>query len=267
MKKKLPIQLLQIACVVLLPLFFVFNSSLKSESDFLRDSVGLVQKVHLTNYLDAFVKAKFGLYAINSLFYATVCVSVSIVLAVLLAFPIARGFFRFGRIIYTAFLLGMFLPSGAIPLWQMFLKAGLYNTRAGYMLTMIGGGGVTLFFFVTYIKNLPKEFDEAASIDGAGRWRQLFSITIPGILPTIIVMFILRVGNIMNVGFEKIILLYNPINYESSDVIASFVYRKGLIDFQWSYAAAVGLFNSVINLTLLLAANRTSRKITNSSLW
>lgn len=108
---------------------------------------------------------------------------------------------------------------------------------------------------------------EAAAIDGAGRWRQLFAITIPTLVPTIVVMFILRVGNIMNVGFEKIILLYNPVNYETSDVIASFVYRKGLIDFQWSYSAAVGLFNSAINLVLLLGANRMSKKIAQSSLW
>jgi len=108
---------------------------------------------------------------------------------------------------------------------------------------------------------------EAASIDGAGRWRQLWAITIPTLVPTIVVMFILRVGNIMNVGFEKIILLYNPVNYETSDVIASFVYRKGLIDFQWSYSAAVGLFNSGINLVLLVAANRMSKKMTQSSLW
>ena len=241
MKKKLPIQLLQIACVVLLmavyllPLFFVFNSSLKSESDFLRDSVGLVQKVHLTNYLDAFVKAKFGLYAINSLFYATVCVSVSIVLAVLLAFPIARGFFRFGRIIYTAFLLGMFLPSGAIPLWQMFLKAGLYNTRAGYMLTMIGGGGVTLFFFVTYIKNLPKEFDEAASIDGCGYLRYLATILMPLMMPAISSMAVLSAIGVWNEVINSIIYLSNERMYPVTRGLYVF---KGQYSVQWTQLTA-----------------------------
>ena len=78
---------------------------------------------------------------------------------------------------------------------------------------------------------------------------------------------ILRLGNIMNVGFEKIILLYDPINYETSDVISSFVYRKGLIDFQWSFAAAVGLFNSAINLTMLLVANKLSRRVSRAGLW
>ncbi len=135
--------------IYILPLFFVFNTSLKSEPEFLRNTVSLAQGIHVKNYSDAFIKAKFGVFALNSLLYVVVCVLTSLTLAVFLAFPIARGFFRFGNWIYTAFLLGMFLPSGAIPMWQMFLKAGLYNTRAGYMLTMIGGGGVSLFLFVT----------------------------------------------------------------------------------------------------------------------
>ena len=108
---------------------------------------------------------------------------------------------------------------------------------------------------------------EAARIDGARRWHQLWAVTIPGIMPTIIVMLLLRVANIMNVSFDKIVLLYNPATFETSDVISTFVYRKGLQEFEFGYAAAVGLFNSVINLVLLLAANRFSKKINNTGLW
>ncbi|MFF2093056.1 ABC transporter permease [Paenibacillus sp. NPDC058174] len=108
---------------------------------------------------------------------------------------------------------------------------------------------------------------EAARIDGAGRLKQIWYITLPGLLPTIVILFILRMGNLLNVGFEKIILLYNPVIYETADVISSFVYRKGLLEFNWSYSTAVGLFNSVINLTLLILANWISRRVTNSSLW
>jgi len=112
----------------------------------------------------------------------------------------------------------------------------------------------------------PEQYD-AAKIDGAGRFKQLLHITIPGIMPTIVIMFILRMGNLLNVGFEKIILLYNPAIYETSDVISTYVYRKGLIEFDWSFGAAVGLFNSALNLALLVAANYASRKINNHSLW
>ena len=86
-------------------------------------------------------------------------------------------------------------------------------------------------------------------------------------MPTIVILLILRIGNIMNIGFEKIILLYNPAIYETSDVIATFVYRKGLMEFDYSYTAAIGLFNSGINFVLLIGANRISRRISETSLW
>ncbi len=108
---------------------------------------------------------------------------------------------------------------------------------------------------------------EAARIDGAGRWRQAWHISIPCILPTVVILLILRIGNLMNLGFEKIILLYNPITYETADVISSFVYRKGLLEMSYSYSAAVGLFNAVINFVLLVLANTASRRLGDTSLW
>lgn len=121
--------------------------------------------------------------------------------------------------------------------------------------------------YLAALMGIDQEQYEAAKIDGANRIKQIWHITLPGILPTIAIMFILRMGNLLNVGFEKIILLYNPSTYDTADVISSFVYRKGLIEFGWSYSSAVGLFNSVINLALLIAANKISKKISQSSLW
>ena len=92
-------------------------------------------------------------------------------------------------------------------------------------------------------------------------------MTLPGILPTIIIMLVLRMGNILNVGFEKIILLYNEAIYSTSDVISTFVYRKGLQEFNYSFITAVGLFNSVINLFFLFGSNFLSKRATGSSLW
>jgi putative aldouronate transport system permease protein len=92
-------------------------------------------------------------------------------------------------------------------------------------------------------------------------------ITFPSIIPTVIILLILRLGRMMTVGHEKIILLYNPLIYETSDVIATFVYRKGLLEFNWSYGTAVGLFNSIINLLLVIGANALSRRVNQTSLW
>lgn len=108
---------------------------------------------------------------------------------------------------------------------------------------------------------------EAANVDGAGRWAKLKHITLPGIMPIIVIMLILQIGNMMSVGFEKVMLMYNSSIYETADVISTFVYRKGLQDMNYSYSTAVGLFNSVINFTLLILANTISRKLSKNSLW
>lgn len=121
--------------------------------------------------------------------------------------------------------------------------------------------------YLAALTGIDQELYEAAQVDGAGKWKQTLHITIPGIMPTIIIMLVLRMGSMLSVGFEKIILLYNPAIYSTADVISSFVYRKGLQEFAFSYSAAVGLFNSVINFILLITANKLSKKFSESSLW
>lgn len=108
---------------------------------------------------------------------------------------------------------------------------------------------------------------EAANVDGAGRWAKVWHITLPGIMPIVVIMLILQFGSMMSVGFEKVMLMYNPSIYEKADVISTFVYRKGLQDMSFSFSTAVGLFNSVINFSLLILANSISRRISENSLW
>lgn len=128
----------------------------------------------------------------------------------------------------------------------------------------VGWGSI---IYLAALAGIDQEMYEAAKIDGAGRWRQTLNITIPGIIPQIIILLILRIGNMLNVGFEKIILLYNPSIYDTADVISSFVYRKGIQEFSWSFSSAVGLFNSAVNFALVVTANRISRKTGETSLW
>ncbi len=128
----------------------------------------------------------------------------------------------------------------------------------------VGWGSI---IYLSAIAGIDQQLYEAAQMDGASRLRQVINITIPAIMPTIMVMLILRLGNIMSVGFEKIILLYNPAIYSTADVISSFTYRKGLQEFSWSYSTAVGLFNSAINFVFLLTSNWLSKKFNEQSLW
>ncbi|MBQ4226918.1 MAG: sugar ABC transporter permease [Clostridia bacterium] len=121
--------------------------------------------------------------------------------------------------------------------------------------------------YISALAAVDQQLYEAAVIDGAGRWKQTLHITLPGIVPTIVIMLIMRMGTIMNVGFEKVILLYNSGTYETADVISSFVYRKGLQEANYGYSAAVGLFNSVINTILLMGTNAISRRLNETSLF
>ena len=121
--------------------------------------------------------------------------------------------------------------------------------------------------YIAALAGINQELYEAAEIDGAGRFQQLLHITLPGIAPTIVIMFILRMGSLMNVGYEKVILLYNPLTYQTADVISSYVYRMGIEKMSYSYSTAVGLFNSAINVLLLIITNWFSKKVSDTSLF
>lgn len=129
------------------------------------------------------------------------------------------------------------------------------------------GLGWGAILYLAALTGINDELYEAAKVDGANRWKQTIHITIPGITPTIMTLLILNIGNIMVVGFEKILLIYNPLNYETSDVIATYVYRVGLESGNYSYATAIGLFEGVVGLILVFSANYLSRKLTDNSLW
>lgn len=127
--------------------------------------------------------------------------------------------------------------------------------------------GFNSIVYLSALMAVDQELYDAAKVDGAGRFRQVLNVTIPCIMPTVVIMLILRIGQLMSVGYEKIILLYNPLTYETADVLSSFVYRRGLIEGSYSYSAAAGLFNSVINCILVILANKISQKVSDTSLW
>lgn len=121
--------------------------------------------------------------------------------------------------------------------------------------------------FLAALSGIDQEQYEAARIDGAGRIQQMRYITLPGILPTISILLILKLGGILSVGYEKILLLYQPITYEVADVISTYVYRKGLIEGDYSYSTAINIFNSVVNIIFLRFANWMSKKAGQSGLY
>jgi len=127
------------------------------------------------------------------------------------------------------------------------------------------GWGAILY--LAALTTVDENLYEAARIDGANRWQQTWHITLPGIAPMIVTLLILNIGSFMAVGFEKILLLYNPLTYPTGDVISTYLYRVGIESNNFSYATAIGLFESVIGLTLVMSANAISRRIVGASLW
>lgn len=127
--------------------------------------------------------------------------------------------------------------------------------------------GFDAVVFTAAIAGIDPAYYEAAALDGSTRLKNILYITLPCIMPTIITMLLLKLGSLMSVGYEKIILMYSPAIYETADVLSTYAYRAGILDRKVSLATAIGLINSVVNLLLLLAANRFSRKVSETSLW
>ncbi len=128
----------------------------------------------------------------------------------------------------------------------------------------IGWGSI---IYLSAISGIDQEMYEAATIDGATRMQKIWKITIPCIMPTIIILLIFKIGGFLDIGFEKVFLMYKPSTYETADVISTFIYRRGLEGAQYSYAAAVGLFNALIAFIFLASANYISRHFSETSLW
>ena len=128
----------------------------------------------------------------------------------------------------------------------------------------MGWGAVV---YMAALAGVDQQLYEAAKVDGAGRLKRIWYITIPAIMPTMVTMLILNCGKVMNIGYEKVYLMQNDLNISSSDVISTYVYKVGILDNQYSFSTAVNLFNSVINTLLLIVVNKISKKVGDTSLW
>ncbi|TCC32127.1 ABC transporter permease [Kribbella sindirgiensis] len=127
--------------------------------------------------------------------------------------------------------------------------------------------GYSAVIYLAALAGIDPALHEAARVDGASRLRRILHVDLPGIMPTAVIILVLAVGNIMAIGFEKAFLLQNPLNLSESEIIATYVYKTGLLNADFSMATAVGLFNSVINLALLLIVNVIAKRITGNGLW
>ncbi|MEY9889552.1 raffinose/stachyose/melibiose transport system permease protein [Catenulispora sp. MAP5-51] len=181
---------LQLVCLVIsvgffaLPLVYLALQAFKTNNEFLNDPTGLPHSWTFSNFSDAWSQGDFSNEMVNSLLYAVIPDIITLILGVFLAFPISRGWFKHSNLLYGFFVFSGFLPAGLIPLFIEAQKIGTYNSRIGYLImTSLTGAG--FFFFVGYIKTIPREMDEAAALDGCGYIRYIFTMVVPQMKPAL----------------------------------------------------------------------------------
>ncbi len=127
--------------------------------------------------------------------------------------------------------------------------------------------GWSAIIYIAALAGISPDLYEAAQVDGANKWQRIRHIDLPGIMPTIVMMLIMEIGKVMSLGFQKAYLLQNAQNLAASEIISTYIYKVGMLDAQYSYSAAVNLFNNVINIILLVTFNKLAKKLTDNSLW
>lgn len=148
-----------------------------------------------------------------------------------------------------------------------------FITEPAWFKTIYVGSGVwqqmgwSSIIYLAALAGIDPHLHEAAKVDGATRMQRIWHVNLPGIMPTIVILLILNMGSIMGVGFEKVFLMQNDLNIESSEVISTYVYKSGIIQAQYSFSAAIGLFNSIINFALLILVNFAAKRMNQTSLW
>ncbi|MFK7694954.1 ABC transporter permease [Paenibacillus sp. HJGM_3] len=153
------------------------------------------------------------------------------------------------------------------------LETIVFMKEPGWFRTLFVGSGIWQgvgwgsIIYLAAIATIDPTLYEAAKMDGAGRWKQMLHITLPGMMPTIVIIFILNMGSMMSVGSEKVLLMYSPLTYETGDVISTFVYRRGVLETDYGFTTAVGLFNSVVSFILLVLSNTISKRVSEHKLW
>ncbi len=244
--------LLLFTAIYLGPLLMLVNTSLKSESSFMRDASAVVAIPNFDNFVEAWNRANFLKYLTNSVIYTVTATALYVVTAVFVAFPVARGYVKGANFILIMFVIALFLPGGLIPQFQLMLRIGLYNNPIGYiMLFLVNPVGIIIL--VNYLKSIPREMDEAAALDGCGYFRFVRSIIFPLIQPAIATVTVLHAIGIWNELILATIYLTNQNYYP---ITRGLVVFQGVYGNNWPLLAAAVLIMAVPMVVLYMFLQR-----------
>jgi raffinose/stachyose/melibiose transport system permease protein len=231
----------------LFPLLFLLNTALKSNAAFSSNPIGLVTNPDFGNFATAWTRGNFGAYIVNSVIYTGCAALLGTFISVVLGFPVSRGYLRGSRLWSVFFVILLFLPNAIITQFQLLLRLGLYDTQIGYILIMAAGVGVGPILIAGFVRSLPVELDEAASLDGVGYWRYLFTFVVPLARPAIATIFILQAIGVWNDIILATILL--PDSAKSPLTLGLFAFQ-GTYTSQWGLLAAATM---IVAAPLVLA--------------
>lgn len=227
--------LAMIVLVFVFPIAYLLNTALKSNAEFIQNPLALVQDAQWGNFVDAWNRGNFSRYVINSLMYAFISAGIGTFVALVMGFPVARGYIRGGRFWSVLFVVVMFLPNAIITQFQLLLRLDLYDTRLGYILILGATVGVGPVLYLGFVRSLPRELDEAAAIDGVGYWRYLFTHVLPLSRPALVTVFILQAVWMWNEIILATVLLADP---EKFPVTVGLYAFKGQYTNDWPLLAA-----------------------------
>ncbi len=234
------------------PILMLVNTSLKTTPSFMKDATSLATELHFENFREAWIKANFPRYLLNSVLYTFSATAIYILTAVFVAFPIARGYVKFSGLILTLFVIALFLPPALIPQFQLILNLGLYNNPIGYILLFLVNP-IGIVILVNYIKTIPKELDEAAAIDGCGYARFVWTIVLPLIRPAIATVIVLHAIGIWNEVIAPTIYLTNKNYYP---ITRGLIVFQGVYGSNWPTLAAAVLLLTLPMLIMFLFLQR-----------
>ncbi len=244
--------LILLAVVYLGPILMLVNTSFMTLPSFMKDATSIASSINLQNFVDAWNKANFPKYLLNSALYTASATIIYILTAAYVAFPIARGYVKFSGLLLTLFVIALFLPPALIPQFQLMLKLGLYNNPIGYiMLFIVNPIGIVIL--VNYIKTVPKELDEAAAMDGCGYFRFVWSVVLPLIQPAIATVAVLHAIGIWNEIIAPTIYLTNKDFYP---ITRGLIVFQGVYGSNWPTLAAAVLMLTFPMLVLFLLLQR-----------
>jgi raffinose/stachyose/melibiose transport system permease protein len=251
---------LLVLALYLLPLFNIFNVSMKTSQEYLLSPVALAKSLHLENFSSAWKLGGFSKLILNSVFYTASATLLTLLLSFFAAFPISRNYVRGSGWFYAFFLMSLYLPNALIPQFNLIRDMGLYNTQWGYILLKTSGTGIVFLLLVGYIKTISKELDEAAGMDGCGYFRFLFSVIIPLTKPALVTGLILSAIGVWND-------IVGPLIYLSDKKY--FPVTQGLFKFQGQYQnnwplLACGIL--IVALPLILLYSLLQRYIVDGAL-